>query len=526
MNYNITNRFISYAKKNPNKAAIVIPVNYDSNEVLNEKVITFQEMLNLISQYETGLKSRGYKKGDKIIMLTPINLEFYACMMAMLNIGIVAVFLDPGIGLKKILHCIKDSKAKGIISIDKLLKYWPLIFSLWFKDKISSDSKRAAMTELEGIKSDEVCEITPTKLEANDHVLVTYTSGSTGKPKACDRNAKNVFNQINFIAKVWNCNEDVVDFPSFPMFGFMNLLYGITTVLPAIDFRNVGSVSPKTVVAQMKKWKVTRTCGAFTFNNKIINYLESTNEKIETLENMVLGGTPVTKSFCKKLESVYPNAVCHIVYGSTEVAPISYINVNELLDSKGQGCLVGYAFDGVKIAVVDLPDDIISFDSREESPYVCKDDKCGEVIIKASHVVQSYINDPKGTRENKILSIDGNVWHRTGDTGHIDNQNRLWLVGRTSDIIKTDKGFVIHPYPVEMELDEMEDINRSALIEVNETKTLVLECDNLELIYSNIEKILKQRGLSDVTIKSIKKIPLDDRHNSKIDRIKLKTLLR
>ncbi len=404
MNYNITNRFINYAKKNPNKAAIVIPEDYNENEVLKEKIITFSDMEKIISQYENGLKSRGYKKGDKIIMLTPVNLEFYACMMAMLNIGIIAVFLDPGIGLKKILHCVKDSKAKGIISVDRLLKYWPFIFSLWFKEKFSSDKKRSGISSLESLKSDKVSVLIPSHLDAHDHVLVTYTSGSTGKPKAADRNAKNVFNQINFISKVWDCSDDVIDFPSFPMFGFMNLLYGITTVLPAIDFRKVGDVNPSVVIKQMKKWKVTRTCGAFTFNSKIINHLESNNEQILTLKHMALGGTPVTKAFCKTLESVYPNADCNIVYGSTEVAPISYINVNELLEAQGSGCLVGYAFDEVQIGVVDLPASIKSFDREEESPYICHEDVCGEVIVRAPHVVQSYINDEKGTSENKIKS--------------------------------------------------------------------------------------------------------------------------
>jgi acyl-CoA synthetase (AMP-forming)/AMP-acid ligase II len=524
MNYNITHRFINYANNNPGKPAIVIPEEYNENEILKEKIVTFSDMAQLISQYENGLRSHGYKKGDKIIMLTPVNLEFYACMMAMLNIGIVAVFLDPGIGLKKILHCVKDSKAKGIISVDRLLKFWPLIFSLWFKDKFSSDKKRKGISLLESLKSDIVSDLIPTALDATDHVLVTYTSGSTGKPKAADRNAKNVFNQLNFISKVWDCNEDVIDFPSFPMFGFMNLLYGVTTVLPAIDFRNVGDVNPSVIVEQMKKWKVTRTCGAFTFNSKIINYLKSNDEKIPTLKNMVLGGTPVTKSFCKKLENVYPNAECNIVYGSTEVAPISYINVNELLDSNGKGCLVGHAFDEVQIAVVDLPEVIEEFDEREEFPYVCLEDQCGEVIVKAPHVVQSYINDQKGTSANKIKSLDGEVWHRTGDTGYLDDDNRLWLVGRTSDIITTQDG-IIHPYPIEMKLDELVTIRRSALVEVNNRKVLAVECDNLDSVYQEMLKTLKSLGLSDVIIKCINKIPLDDRHNSKIDRIKLKTLV-
>jgi acyl-coenzyme A synthetase/AMP-(fatty) acid ligase len=520
---NLAKRFIDNVKLHPDKLAFVIPKGIESLETYHELEITYAQFYTEVSRYRNGLIENGYKRGDRIIILAPISEQTYAFMLAMFSMGMVAVFLDPGIGIKKILNAITDSGAKAIVSIDKLLKYHYFIPQLWMKKKYSADNTRLGVKSFDQLYSNNSSEFTPEDLDDLDHALITFTSGSTGRSKGSDRNVLNVSEQIKSIEKNWNCHRDIIDFPSFPMFGFMNLLCGITTVVPAVDFAKIADYNPDVVIHQMEKWKVNRMCGSFAFNKKLVDNLKLQNKQIPTLSNLAFGGCPVTKEFCEDLDKVYPNAKCEIIYGSTEVAPISTAEVNEMLNSKGSGFLVGKPYAGVEVAIVKLPEVISEFDEREYSPYAVKQGDVGEVIIKGAHVVQTYVDNPKATRENKILARDGQRWHRTGDCGVLDEQGRLWLVGRTKDIIQTDN-CEYHPYPIEELLDSIEEVKRSALIQNKKNITIFIEGNLLSDLKEKVQKVVKECGIMNFQIKEIKKIPVDDRHNSKINRVKLREL--
>lgn len=526
MNLNLSQNFIDYAKSKPNKIAFISPVKYDANGIIEEKVTNYGDMLQKVANYRAGLLEAGFKKGDRLIILTPINLEFYAFMMACLSLGLVAVFLDPGIGVKKILTAISDSNAKAIISLKKVLKYWPFVPQLWSKKRYSSDKKVLGVNLL----SDLYIENASTDFEAqtldpNDHVLITFTSGSTGRSKGADRNALNVFNQINLIKELWVCDEDQIDLPIFLMFGFMNLLYGITTVLPAAEYHSIGEISPRVIVSQIKKWKITRMSGSYTFSNKLISYLVENDETITSIKNIVLGGTPVTKEFCEKMEKAFPDSKNIMTYGSTECAPISFCEINDLINENIAGSLVGRPCQGLTVSIVNLPaDHEITFDDKEATPFQVKAGDWGEVIVKGPHVVKKYVENPKADKKNKIQTPSGDVWHRTGDTGYFDKEGSLILTGRVSDLVKYN-GQYVQPLIVESKFDSVDGIDRSAIIQKGKDVFLVLQSLNPSIIKAEVNKILSQFNLDDIDLKYVEKIPLDDRHNSKINRIKLKSLV-
>lgn len=524
---NIAELFVDYARKNPNKIAFVEPIKYDAHQVLQEEIHTFGDFYKRVSQYRVGLTKAGYKKGDRIILLTPLDIEFYAFMMAMLSLGIVAVFLDPGIGVKKLIVAIQDSRAKAVISIDRFFKYRFLIPSIWSKKLYSRDSKGIMLNDFKLLKSHETEEFTATPLQDRDHLLITFTSGSTGRSKGSDRNARNVFNQINAIKNTWACEEDEIDFPTFPMFGFMNLCYGITTVLPPLDFSKVGDISPECVVSQMRKWKVTRMCGSATFLTKVSNYLVEKKESVDTVRNCAMGGAPVTKEFCEKLNRAFPNSMNVITYGSTEVAPISFVEINKVLVTEGEGSLVGQINKNLVASVVRLPETLSSFDEKEDAPYKVPTMEWGEVIVKGAHVVQSYVDNPLAGLKNKITTRSGEVWHRTGDVGHFDQEGNLWLTGRLSELVEFNQQ-TFRPYIVEGKVNTLSGIHKSALLNGKKKSPPILAIELLPghtVDSDKIKNVLTQVGLSQYILKVVEKIPLDDRHNSKIDRIKLSKLV-
>lgn len=540
MNFNITQHFFNHAKSHPDDICFVIPKNYSSLKTLKEEILTYKDFSHRVIKYRKGL-SQKYKKGDRIIILAPINEDVYALMMAMFSLGMVAVFLDPGIGLKKILTAISDSNAKAIISINKLLKYHFFIPGLWQMDKYSMDKCQFGVMGIDKInkelsKHEKNMEIVASDLAANDHVLITFTSGSTGRSKGSDRNAQNIYNQIETIKKNWNCDKSTIDFPSFPMFGFMNAIMGIKTIVPAVNFAKISDFNEEVIIYQMKKWSVTRTCGSYIFNKKVSEFLKNKNEKIETLKNIALGGCPVTKEFCENLKNVYPNARVEIIYGSTEVAPISSMEINDYLNSKGTGFPVGHVYPEIELMIVDLPKKIKDIKLDHLKDYEVKKGAIGEIILRSGHTVQSYIDNPSATLENKLKPRDGLSFHRTGDTGYIDQDNRLWLVGRLNDIIEVkylSTLKTLHPFEIETHVDELDQVSRSAIIQNShgkiilflELKSNVLKDSISSELCGKINEILPDYLKENMTIQYIDKIPVDDRHQSKINRVLLRTTI-
>ena len=525
-NYNITQFFATYAETNNTEIAIVSPSIDDNLHITSETSYTYGDIYKLTTEYRAGLIKQGYVKGDRIIILMPIDIEFYALMLAIFSLGLVAVFLDPGIGFKKIIVALQDSKAKAIISIEKLLKYRWFIPPLWLKDKYSADGKGLFLQELSSLKIKTTDPIIPEILSPSDHALITFTSGSTGRAKGTNRNAINLYNQIDIIKNSWACDSTEIDFPTFPMFGFLNLCFGIKTVIPAVNFSEVGRMSPGVIIEQIKQHNVTRMSGAPRFLGQVIDHAYKNNISLEKVNNIVLGGASITKDFCKKMIHVFPNAQLNMVYGSTEAAPIAFTPLEELAEAEGDGSLVGRPIPEITVNIVKLPTNINTFDSRGSSPYLLDNNVIGEIIIKGPHVVQGYVDNENADSKNKITDIDGDRWHRTGDMGYFDSQNRLWLTGRQSDMIHYQDR-LIQPYIVEQEINALDNIKRAAIIqqEKNSNVYLILQLkDNDKKIHS-LNATLEKLNISFVKIQFVDEIPVDDRHNSKIDRIRLKKMV-
>jgi acyl-coenzyme A synthetase/AMP-(fatty) acid ligase len=71
---------------------------------------------------------------------------------------------------------------------------------------------------------------------------------------------------------------------------------------------------------------------------------------------------------------------------------------------------------------------------------------------------------------NAISKIqDGErLWHRMGDVGYLDEENRFWFCGRKAHRVITDRG-TLFTIPCEAVFNEHPEVNRSALVGTGET---------------------------------------------------------
>ncbi|KHD08488.1 hypothetical protein PN36_19505 [Candidatus Thiomargarita nelsonii] len=519
---NFANLIIEAASEKRDVVALNIPLEWQSDKVTRYTQMTFGDLLENINAYQAGFKFQGFNTGDRVILLFPPNIELYCLVIAMLASGIVPVFIDTGMGLKKVLMAIKDSRAKAVISVDKLLKMQFILPTIWGKRLYSVDSKKRLgirpLTSLH-VATNETMPIVDCTLE--QHGIISFTSGSTGRPKGADRTHFSLIQQHQAIRHNWPVQVDDVLMPAFPVAVLHNLCCGIPTVLPAINFRVPAAVEPKRIIQQINAMAITGLAGAPAYLWRIATEINRQKISLLNIRAVIIGGAPVQPSLCRELRAAFPQARIDVVYGSTESEPISYVSVDEVLTTElDKGYLVGKPVEIAKVEIVRLPEELSTISTL--APYRVKPQLVGEIVVCGPHVLRAYVDNPKATKENKLLAPDGEVWHRTGDTGYFDEQGRIWLTGRSKDVvIMGDKR--VQPYPIEKQVMDIPGIERAALVNAPKVKSPILvvsfrEQIEISNIRQQIDEQVKKLGLEGIEIKFIDKIPVDGRHNSKTDR--------
>jgi acyl-CoA synthetase (AMP-forming)/AMP-acid ligase II len=146
----------------------------------------------------------------------------------------------------------------------------------------------------------------------------------------------------------------------------------------------------------------------------------------------------------------------------------------------------------------------------------------GELLVRGAHVNRRYFNDPDATRATKIPSADGSVWHRTGDVGRFDRAGRLWLLGRIDDAISI-RGEHVYPLAVEALAADVPGVEWSAFIahdRAREGELLFVTSDDRAV--ARIGEALRARVPDGLPVRRVTSIPVDARHESKIDRAALR----
>jgi acyl-CoA synthetase (AMP-forming)/AMP-acid ligase II len=139
----------------------------------------------------------------------------------------------------------------------------------------------------------------------------------------------------------------------------------------------------------------------------------------------------------------------------------------------------------------------------------------GEIVVAGSHVLPGYLNGD-GDSETKF-AVDGVRWHRTGDVGYLDAAGRLWLLGRCSGKIEDERG-TLYPFAVECAAMQNPSIRRAALAAVDTRRVLAIEAEE-PVSPDDILRSLSWAQLDQVV--SLDRVPVDKRHNAKIDYVAL-----
>ena len=530
---NIAKSLQRWAKERPNSIAIL--------EMRSGQKKTFKELEQESNRLASGLIQYGMKPCERILLMIPYGIDFITLTFAMFKADLIPVLIDPGLGKKNVLKCIQEVHPQGLIAIPivhaikkifpspfKSIKHNVTVGKRWFWRGTTLDNLR----DLGKIDF----KLAPT--EKQNPAAILFTSGSTGPAKGVPY-YHDIFNhQVKILQNQFKIEPGETDLPTFPLFGLFSSGLGMTNIIPDMDFTRPGQVDPKKIIATINDFKITNSFGSPALWDTVSQYCLNHDIKLSSLRRILMAGAPVPGSILKRFENiVHEDCKIYTPYGATEVLPVTFIERREILEetydlsNNGQGICVGRAITGLEIKIIEISDSPIL---KWEDAKKLGSNAVGEIVIKAPWTTKSYFNREDLTQLAKIKD-ENSFWHRMGDLGKLDEQNRLWFYGRKNQRVITETG-TLYTIPCESIFNQHPDVKRSALIGTGPRKKqkpiIVIETNNTKRINSSkarenfTEDLLKYGGAFSIT-KSIRRVlfhsnfPVDVRHNAKIFREKI-----
>lgn len=494
------------------------------------RVMSFNELDQQIDSIASQLTENGLRPGDRILLAVPISIETYVVMLAVMKAGMVTMFIDPAHSAARVAGILKKWPPAAVVATRAILLFRHLMPELRrIPTRFVVNSRSGGATKLCFANSD-IEPVATTPRSPADSALLTFTSGSTGEPKPVLRTHSFLRQQLKMIDEIAEVKIDDIDYAAMSMFVLFNLAKAIGSVIPAADMKRPRRADPSVIYAQMRREGVRRAVASPTLLERLANHCLVRNLSLPDMRCISTGGGPVSPLLARKLKKVAPNASVKMVYGSTEAEPIACLNDCDVSISdrkrmrRGDGLLVGMPVPGCSVRILqgrhDVPVEPCSSEVFERLS--ATNGEIGEIAVSGQHVLQGYA-DRSHNRATKI-DVGGTIWHRTGDAGYFDQAGRLWLVGRCSAAIEDSRG-AVYPFQVEYAVSATKGIRRAALLAYNEQRVLVVELSDSEFQF---ECAATARCIADYHIDriiTVRRIPLDRRHDTKIDYPALRKLV-
>ena len=466
-------------------------------------------------------------KNKPIVIIGKNSYEWAVAYLSSTIVGI-AVPIDKESSEENIVEFINVSKAEAIIAD---IKYLEKVENSENKLKIKLKMidmqntlkyinfgfliDQGKMLISNGNKSFEKIKIDPNVMK-----VLLFTSGTTGNSKGVMLSHKNICSNIISVAKIVKVDNSTSVLSILPLhhtyectLGFLLVLYGGGNIsyIDGLKYitKNIREYKPTFILCvplllENVYGKIIKTLDT-SLPKKYIKNLDLNLEKLPFFLRILvkckirksLGGK--IKTFIVGAAAIKPEIVEFFYkigikvlqgYGLTECSPL--VAGNNDFYYKAASC-------GMPIPDVEYKIDNPNFEG------------IGEIIVKGSNVMLGYFENKIET--DKVLK---NGWFHTGDLGYIDDEDFLYISGRSKNMILTKNGENIYPEEIENILNDDNLINEALIIGTSNGK------DDVEVkakIFPNIDAIKEYLGnkiptkeeisklMSDVIKKANKKLP-------------------
>jgi propionyl-CoA synthetase len=417
---------------------------------------TYAEMLADVTALAAVLQDQGVGKGDRVVIYMPMVPEATLAMLACARLGAVHSVVFGGFAAKELAARIEDAAPKLIISAScglepgRIVAYKPLLDQAI--EMASAQPEKCLILQRQELACDLIPgrdldyseavaaakgagrELPCVPVLATDPLYILYTSGTTGRPKGVVRD--NGGHMVALKWSMWNefgvkpgevfwCASDVGWVVGHSYIVYAPLIHGATTIL--FEGKPVGTPDAGTF------WRVISEHGAvalFTAPTafRAIKKEDPKGELIgkydlSKFRTLFLAGERADPPTIQWAEDKLKVPVIDHWWQTETGSPISQNPV-------GLGLLpVRYGSSGVPMPGYDLR---VLDDAGHEVPR----GTLGNVVIKLPlppGCLPTLWNADQRFREAYLEEFPG--YYKTADAGYLDEENYIFVMARTDDII-------------------------------------------------------------------------------------------
>ena len=430
---------------------------------------TYTEVLSRAEACGRYLAYRGISKGDKVGVTGKNSPEWALAYLGVLFAGGIVIPLDYGLKNEEVEGLMKVAGVSVLFCDEEKYGYFA---SGGLKELISLSPERDNYILNLVDPGDDAPAIAPA--EEGDLAAILFTSGTTGVAKGV------MLTHANFVSDCYQAQANMNIFHTDVFYALLPLHHSYSMLAVFIEAMSVGAeivfakaLAVTQILKDLKQGQVTMFLGIpMLFNRLIKGLMKGIREKgllvyglirflmwisgiikkyfhvnpgkkmfhgllaklsLDTNRICICGGGPLPASTFRMFNQLGIDFVQG--YGLTETSPIVALNPKEAYKEASVGMMI----PGAEAKILH-PDE----------------NGNGEIVIRGSMVMQGYYENPEATAE----SFTEEGFLKTGDVGHLDDENYLYLTGRAKSLIVTEGGKNVFPEEIEDRFQLYEEIEQ------------------------------------------------------------------
>jgi olefin beta-lactone synthetase len=486
--------------------------------------VSFAELDRKVTAVAANLIAQGVRVGDRVAILVPPSVDMVAALYGCWKAGGVAVVADRGLGVRGLVGALRSAGPRWAVCTQRTAKAARL-------SRLVPGDRCLDVEDLASATS-EVIDGFSSPVSMNHEAAVLFTSGATGPAKGVRYTHRQIAAQRDALMSLYAIAPDDRIVAAFAPFALYGPAFGVTSAIPDVDVTTPGDLTTEALSEVCQKVEATVVFAAPAALRNVVGTYRGETEGFAQVRLVLSAGAPVSSALLGEVAKLFPHAALRTPYGMTEHLPVADIDLNEIRRAEADcsrmgtppGVCVGKPADKCDVRVVPYSDGSVRPDT------VLAAGQTGEIIVRSPWMSSGYDRRWAVNHHARPVGRYRRVWHRTGDVGHFDDEGRLWVEGRSAHLVHTEKG-PITPVPVERAVERL-GFGGAAAVAVGPrgSQRLVVVIEDTHrpegLTRDGITTAVRSAvssavGTAPVAVLAIKKLPVDIRHNSKIDRTAL-----
>jgi fatty-acyl-CoA synthase len=375
--------------------------------------ITYAEMAARARAQAAALDAMGIRAGERVAIVSHNSARLLTALFGVSGSGRVLVPINFRLVAEEVKYIVAHSGAR-VLMVDPEL------------DEALADVECERRYVI-GAGTDaplEHAEPQPSMYDEDATATINYTSGTTARPKGVQLTHRNIWLNATTFGWQLGINDRDVYLHTLPQFhcNGWGMLYAVTGMgAKHVILRKVDGAE---ILRRVEQHGVTVMCGAPAVANAILDAASTWDGRIpgSGTTRMVIAGAPPPTRTIERIETELGWEFIQI-YGLTETTPLLTMNRKRA------------EFDPLS------PADRAAKLSRAGAPALGVEVRIspdGEVLARGNHIMEGYWNQPDATADAIRPADDdpdGPSWFRSGDGGHIDDDNYLSISDRKKDVI-------------------------------------------------------------------------------------------